>query len=467
MHKTSKKSYFLDLFAGSGGFSLGLESAGFTWLGAVEIDARAKETLQANFGQSRLRCIQEACGDVRKLPISRLKRELAQKNITLDLLVACPPCQGFAGVGRAKLDSLAGRRKAYRSDPRNKLYKYFIDILHAIKPRAFLFENVPGMMTMCGQNFAEAVCEEAAAAGYSVRAALLNAAWYGVPQFRERVIIIGFQQELEIIPKFPLIRRNGFKGVHMSTSDAILSRWKDKRFFVPYSRLPRKKHTPSPVAVGEALADLPEFTAHLDALQEGRGYKALRSCHKPTPYRSSQPPNQYCRLMRSWTRFQSSIVTDHFCRWTPRDFQIFRKMKPGDKYPDALKIAGRIFAAKLQRARKNGGPTPSKSEVIPPYPRDSFKDKWRKLDPDMFSWTLTAHLAKDVYSHIHYDSLQARGISVREAARLQSFPDAFCFAGNTGDALRQIGNAVPPLMAEAIGRVIRKQLECKQRRKRH
>ena len=89
-------------------------------------------------------------------------------------------------------------------------------------------------------------------------------------------------------------------------------------------------------------------------------------------------------------------------------------------------------------------------EIYPPYPEDKFVDKWRKLLPGEPSWTVTAHLGKDSYSHIHYDGTQKRAISVREAARLQSFPDAFAFAGNMGDCYRQIGNAVPPLMAWAI-----------------
>ena len=84
-------------------------------------------------------------------------------------------------------------------------------------------------------------------------------------------------------------------------------------------------------------------------------------------------------------------------------------------------------------------------EIFPPYPEDKFVDKWRKLVPDEPSWTVTAHLGKDSYSHIHYDGEQKRAVSVREAARLQSFPDAFLFSGNMGDCYQQIGNAVPPV----------------------
>src|SRR5262249_40947650 len=88
--------------------------------------------------------------------------------------------------------------------------------------------------------------------------------------------------------------------------------------------------------------------------------------------------------------------------------------------------------------------------IVPPYPEDMFVTKWRKLLPDQPAWTVPAHLSRDTYSHIHHDADQARSISVREAARLQSFPDAFSFQGNMGDRFRQIGNAVPPLLARAI-----------------
>src|SRR5262249_55491082 len=95
---------------------------------------------------------------------------------------------------------------------------------------------------------------------------------------------------------------------------------------------------------------------------------------------------------------------------------------------------------------------------IPPYDPGDFHEKWGKLDPDRPSWTVPAHLAKDSYSHIHYDSAQARMISVREAARLQSFPDGFLFAGNMGDCFRQIGNAVPPVLAEVIASTVMQSL---------
>jgi DNA (cytosine-5)-methyltransferase 1 len=132
-------------------------------------------------------------------------------------------------------------------------------------------------------------------------------------------------------------------------------------------------------------------------------------------------------------------------------------MNPGDRYPEAIAIATQLLDEELDRLSltgqiRNGTATFRKLQkrIVPPYPVDIFLDKWRKLMPGAPSWTVPAHLSKDTYSHIHYDSNQARTISVREAARLQSFPDQYVFFGNMGDCFRQIGNAVPPLLAWAI-----------------
>ena len=162
---------------------------------------------------------------------------------------------------------------------------------------------------------------------------------------------------------------------------------------------------------------------------------------------------------------------------------------PGDRYPQAIAIATARMQEKFEKhlgetdatdegeslrglriefeaARKRDIPFKEWSadlvafakDVFPPYPEDKFVDKWRKLVPREPSWTVTAHLGKDSYSHIHYDSTQKRAISVREAARLQSFPDAFLFSGNMGDCYQQIGNAVPPLMAWSIAAAVMRAL---------
>ena len=135
-------------------------------------------------------------------------------------------------------------------------------------------------------------------------------------------------------------------------------------------------------------------------------------------------------------------------------------MNPGDQYPEAYKHALDLFDERLDKLIQQGNiikpGTPEyeklKREIVPPYDAYKFPNKWRKMEPDKPARTLMAHLGKDGYSHIHYDNTQARTISVREAARLQSFPDGFKFCGTMNPAFRQIGNAVPPLLSLALAR---------------
>lgn len=170
--------------------------------------------------------------------------------------------------------------------------------------------------------------------------------------------------------------------------------------------------------------------------------------------------------MRSWDGFASDAGTDgHLVRLTPRDFPIFEAMNHGADYPVAKRLAEEMFEQTLRRKRlgsvsKNSAAYRNlRAEMVPPYDPEKFPNKWWKLDPAKPSRTLTAHMGKDTYSHIHYDSQQCRTVSVREAARLQSFPDGFVFAGAMNAAFRQIGNAVPPLLGLAVARVVREQLD--------
>jgi DNA (cytosine-5)-methyltransferase 1 len=207
------------------------------------------------------------------------------------------------------------------------------------------------------------------------------------------------------------------------------------------------------VAVSEALDDLPAISEHLN--EEGVPRGDLR---RPVAYRPG-PASRFAHLMRSWPGLPPSEgVFDHVGRRTPRDHETFRRMRHGDRYPQAIQIARKRFEEELGCLERDGQkPATGSTEwrdlearIIPPYSEGNFEDRWRKLIPDQPSWTVPAHLARDSYSHIHHDSEQARMISVREAARLQSFPDCFSFAGNMGDRFRQIGNAVPPLVAWGI-----------------
>ena len=150
---------------------------------------------------------------------------------------------------------------------------------------------------------------------------------------------------------------------------------------------------------------------------------------------------------------------DHVIRYLPRDYAIFARLKPGDQYPEAYALALRMRdeAIKVIEAERGQSLIPGSSmyaeltgRFVLQYDTSKFPNKFRKMEADAPARTLMAHLGKDGYSHIHYENKQARTISVREGARLQSFPDGFRFCGTMNPAFRQIGNAVPPVIGHAV-----------------
>lgn len=453
-NQTRGKPYFVDLFAGAGGFSLGFTRAGFQCVGAIEKDVRAAETYASNFLEHTrlpLTFLGAERGDILQIHKSIIDHALSEMGSNrVDVLLAGPPCQAFSLVGRAKIDSLAFRRGAHKSDPRNTLYVKFISMLEWIRPRAFLFENVTGMLHVGGNNVAETICRDVSKAGFNAIYAILNSAWYGVPQTRERVFILGLRADLGVLPSFPQPLYRTEPG-----TDHLTRLWlSEQEFSEPslFRRIMNPENGRPAVDVGTALGDLPKFFDHLS----NQNYRAKRSECKPRPYRLGRA-NRFASLMRNWDEsFVSDNVTDHFCRHTPRDYSVFARMRPGDRYPEALGIAEKLFGEACQRyERGRRKKRPLREEFVPPYRSDTFIDKWKKLDPCKPSWTITAHLSRDCYSHIHYDDNQKRTITVREAARLQTFPDAFCFCGNMGECFSQIGNAVPPLLAYELAKHLR------------
>jgi DNA (cytosine-5)-methyltransferase 1 len=177
--------------------------------------------------------------------------------------------------------------------------------------------------------------------------------------------------------------------------------------------------------------------------------------------------------MRNWPGYEGgAALYDHVIRYLPRDYQLFAGLKSGDQYPQAHRYAQSLFLARVEELRQAGQTLEEETaewrslqaSIVPPYDAGKFPNKWRKMERDRPARTLMAHLGKDSYSHIHYDDDQARPISVREAARLQSFPDGFVFRGTMNPAFRQIGNAVPPLLAKQIGLSLKAQLVIRESR---
>jgi DNA (cytosine-5)-methyltransferase 1 len=457
----------LDLFAGSGGISLGFHSEGFELLGAVESDPIATATHALNFfstcppeeyqGHSRAR-------DITKIEPTDLAEEYAWGDTarSIDVVTGGPPCQAYARVGRAKLREIAEHPTAFLRDPRSNLYLRFLAYVEAFQPIAILMENVPDALNHGGHNIAEETCEALETLGYRSRYTLLNSANYGVPQMRERMFLIAYAEELETEISFPEATHwvslpRGYEG----TRRVAL------RNIAPSLFEPATHYWPAPVAepdlpaaitAREAMEDLPEITIHLT----GELRRGTRRFTQLAPYRDIEP-NAYARSMRMWPGFESTEgVYDHVIRSLPRDYAIFRAMRAGDQYPEAYAVAEKLFQRKLSQLERSGRQVRPRtkeydklrSSTVPPYDPTKFPNKWRKMEADSPARTLMAHLGKDSYSHIHHDSQQARTISVREAARLQSFPDGFRFCGTMNPAFRQIGNAVPPLMAKALARTI-------------
>ena len=393
----AKELNFVEIFAAPGGLSLGFSMAGFCLLAAIDNDTNGAKTLSHNFLEASV-----FCKDIRELHGEWLLNSVNMSRGDVDVVVGSPPCQGFSTVGRVKIASLVKKgiwklencNPRLIDDPRNLLYKEFIRIVKEVEPKFFAMENVPGLKSYQNGNLVQEILSEFLAIGYRTDYRVLNAAEYGVPQQRKRIFFVG--NRLGVENPFPEITHSIRAAPDDCSSDC---------------RVLEKA-----VTVWAAIGDLPP-------LREGEGEEV-------TEYNCS-PSNHY----QEWSRERSSKVFNHVARsHRQRDVDTFNAMKLGDKW-------------------KNLDP---KYKDLYGYRDDIFHDKFKRLWKDKPSWTVTAHLHKDGYVYIH--PTQARTITVREAARLQSFPDRFRFMGARTHQFKQVGNAVPPLLARAVARAVREGL---------
>lgn len=468
--RTGAAPRVLDLFAGCGGISLGFSAAGFSIAAAVEFDPEAAASHGRNFhdgdaAHSRAR-------DITKTSPEELVSELnlGVPAEAFDVLVGGPPCQAFARVGRPKLREVDDHAEAFKHDPRAQLYIDYLRYVEAFAPLAVLVENVPDALNHGGQNIAEEIAEVLEGKGYVCRYTLLNAAFYGVPQMRERMILIAYRHEIADRVTFPEPTNwidlppgyEGTRSVALKFLEGALA--DDAHCYVPAPKA--SPSLPPAITAEDALGDLPSIDAR-KLLESGELRRGARRFDTPIPY-GKKPQTTYAKLMRTWPGFEAPpALTDHVIRYLPRDYQLFARMNPGDQYPQAYEHAMNMLDERLSLLAKQGTKIKAgskryeeiKASIVPPYDVGKFPNKWRKMWRDQPARTLMAHLGKDSYSHIHYDSSQARTISVREAARLQSFPDGFVFSGTMNPAFRQIGNAVPPLLAKAVATHMMKTLK--------
>ena len=367
----SKQYKFVDLFAGCGGLSLGLQQAGFTPWFVNEIVEQFCNTYKFNHDLSDEHYF---VGDIAELNLHLDE----YKEILSDITLVCggPPCQGF---------SMANRQRIL-DDPRNALYKQYLIFLKNVRPKFFIMENVKGMMNKIEeikQNFEEYLGGE-----YQYDYALLKAQDYGVPQNRERFIMIGNRVGIE--PK--------------SIFEEIF------------------KHKRKPFVLKDALEGLP----HLIAKKE-KGSKGVESAESGfTECDFSYIKNDFYKFING--NREITKLYNHKNRYNnERDIEIYRRLPQG--------------ANSLHE---------SIADIMPYKRRNNiFKDKYFKLDETQICKTITSHMKFDCNMYIH--PWDARGLSPREAARIQTFPDDYVITGSQNMWYAQVGNAVPVKLAKAIG----------------
>ena len=391
--------------------------------------------------------MEHLCKDITKVDASDLNLNGTSSLVT----IGGPPCQAYSRIGRSKLKSL-GEHRFGLNDKRAFLYKEFIRLGVELDSKAIVMENVPESVNFFDLNIPQIVCNELEKHGYNAIWTILNSADFGVPQTRERVFVIAVKKEAGDIVYLP-------EPTHIDPDVKDYETLKNK--YMKYEKFPNFRYPKIPdagcpkwVTAGDAISDLPALFPTSDSKY------VLHGMNTRMPYQTP-PLNDYQKLMRKTGNNSFTDEVDANCfRRTLRDFRIFERMKPGDNYLDAHKIALELFedACKFYNISKDDREAYEdlKKKYVPPYDTTKFHSKWKKLNPEKPSHTLVAHLGTDTYSHIH--PFEPRGISVREAARLQSFPDSFIFNVPMSSAFKQIGNAVPPLLAKGVAEAVLKNL---------
>lgn len=451
----------LDLFSGCGGMSLGFQSVGFRVAANVEIEPDAARSHALNFHNSDATAL-ALHGRARDITVVQpadlcAELDLGPVDSAIDVIIGGPPCQAYARVGRAKLRHLTDNPRAFQDDARRILYRRYLHYVGWFRPIALVMENVPDILNQEGHNVVQEIVAILRDLGYETRYSLLNAAHFGVPQTRDRVFMIAVRRELGVGVQFPppshrLALPPGYASSRGHSLKVVLGNLDANPDFV--ATMGCADDLPDAVSAGDALDDLPillgtEVTRNGQVLGESsRRRYALRN-----------PRSDYAALMRSWPGFETTEeVLDHVTRRLPRDGRIFACMPEGAEYPVAHALAVKMFERATAKGRIKPGSEAydrMRAAFVPPYDPGKFPNKWWKMRRDAPVRTLMAHLGRDCYSHIHYDDVQARTLTVREAARLQSFPDGFRFSGTLNPVFQQIGNAVPPLMSAAIARTVK------------
>lgn len=409
---------FIDLFAGAGGLSEGFIRAGFTPIAHIEMNKYACDTLRSRMayhylkqhnrleeyikylkekqeGESGQKLWEKVPDEVIDSVINKeisdetladifIKVDKLKGNKQVDFIIGGPPCQAYSIVGRAR------DPKNMKKDPRNFLYKYYLQFLKRYEPKMFVFENVPGILSAQNGIHLENILKGIDKAGYKIELKKLKASDYGVLQNRERVIIVGWRKELNL--KYPELEKEEN----------------------PYKILP------------DLFSDLPERQQGEGSLTDIVQYVA--------------PATGY--LQQSKVRNSLDFTTQHIAR--PHnliDLEIYKR-------------AIKLWLEK--KARLNYADLPP--ELQKHNNKQAFLNRFQVVNHEGCCHTVVAHIAMDGHYYIYPSLKQIRSITVREAARIQSFPDDYYFEGSRTAAFKQIGNAVPVILAEKIANKIKEQL---------
>jgi len=441
-----RKIRVLDLFAGAGGLSLGFDlvrnAAGekvFEIIRAVEIDPDACQTLRDYFKKEYQRDNVVLQGDLTKKETR--KRIIEECEDGIDIIVGGPPCQSFSTIGPRS--GYGVNDDSYDKNSRDGLYKEYLHLVEQLKPSFIIFENVKGITSKKDRHdrrYVDVIAADFMKLGYSFENEskkvndeylLLNAADYGVPQMRERVFLIG--NRLGIKNPYPL-------KTHFNPSLKIAPFWTTLRDAIGDLPELKAKYTMTDVRGKEKkkIAELNQKIysgAEAIPFHKERFDKHLKSI--------SEKGKALLRFLRAGA---NGTLAYHLCRSQKKDdIKLFSGMLQGE-------TAKNLYERKSLRAKQLRKLVKYTTKLK--KGEYTFPDKYRKQHWDKPSTTIFSHLEKDGNRFIHPDSRQARTFTVREAARIQTFPDWYEFRGSRGSKFRQIGNAVPPLLARIIAAAI-------------
>ena len=401
-----------DLFCGAGGLSLGFEQAGFNVLFANDINANYAGTYQHNRPGT---CF--FTKSIEDLTAAEIFKTAGIGKKDVDVLIGGPPCQGF---------SINAPERSLHDD-RNRLFReYGRLVLEGIRPKVIVMENVPGMVSLERGRVIRAIYELFEGAGYRMRHMILCAAHYGVPQERWRLFFIGtILKNVEITfppPVYYAPVRANFTGGRELTWLNFIRNGDGNPVFVGALNGTRPKFggrrlTPF-VTVRDAIGDLPQ-------LSPNGGEDEMDYCQAPT--------TRYQRAMRGRAR---KLYNHQAGKLSPQNLERMKHIPPGGSWRD---IPHDLLPKGMKRAR-----------------RSDHTRRYGRVDPDGLSGTVLTKCDPHWGSFFHYD--QERAITVREAARIQSFPDSFRFYGSRVSQYEQVGNAVPPLLARVLAEHIKRTL---------